>query len=268
MILASAVDGVTVRNGTLLGGSRGIEITSGARVVLEDLEVSGTSGLGIFLNDTTEYAIRRGVFRNTSSAAIFVTGNASPRTTVTVEDNLIESCDEGIRLEQTEGVAVLNNRLRDLNSHGIILLFGRACLVSRNTLEDIGLGIRLSASDRCIISHNVVSNASAGQTRLDIGGDDHLVLENLVTGSGGWGFIVGGDRNQLKDNVSNSNGGHGFAFIGDDNVYRGNTARGNSGTNGNPPACVAQCSADLCIYSASTGNTSNGDNYLPAAPCS
>ncbi len=40
------------------------------------------------------------------------------------------------------------------------------------------------------------------------------------------------------------------------------------GTNGNPPACVAQCSPDLCIYSASTGNTSNGDNYLPAAPCS
>ena len=29
-----------------------------------------------------------------------------------------------------------------------------------------------------------------------------------------------------------------------------------------------KCSPDLCIYSASTGNTSNGDNYLPAAPCS
>jgi parallel beta-helix repeat protein len=263
VVAASGVDGVTIRNGTILGGSRSIEIANGERVVIEDVEADGATGIGIFLDNTTAFAIRRVVFRNTFSTALRANGGASPATG-TVEHNLVESCAEGFRLENVESVAVLNNRLRNIQSHGIIVLIGSACLVSGNTLEQVGPGIRMFSSNSTI-SHNVVSNAA--NTGLEISGSDNLVLNNLVTRSGNRGIQIGGDRNHFEGNVSNSNGGHGFAFAGDNNVYRGNTARGNGGTNGSPAGCVAQCSPDLCIYTGSTGNTSNLDNYLPAAPC-
>jgi parallel beta-helix repeat protein len=262
VIQASGVDGVTIRNGTLLGGSRSIEISNGTRVTIEDLQATGT-GLGILLLDTTEFSIRRTTLRHLGTG-IHVGGSGSPTTTGTIEDNILEDCGQAMRLESMDGCAVVNNRVRNAPNNGVQLFNSANCLISKNTLEQATL--RLSSSHRTAISHNVISNAPPGNIGIDLGGNDNFVLNNLVTQGASIGILAGGDRNHLEGNISNSNSNWGFAFIGDDNIYRGNTALGNSGVAGSPPACVAPCSPDFCIYSTSTGNSSLGDNRLPGPP--
>ncbi len=232
--------------------------------MIEDIQTAGTPQLAIFLTDTTDFRIRGNVLRGATVAGVQHFGSGSVLTTGTVEDNVIENCSQAIRLEYMDSCAVLNNRIKNAPSNGLQLFFSSGCRIAGNTVD--GGTIRLSASHRTTISENVVSNAPPGNIGIDIGGDDNFIVGNLVTQGQSIGVVVGGDRNHLESNVVNSNSSWGIAFIGDETTYRGNTARNNGGVAGSPPACVAPCSPDFCIYTTSTNNSSLGDNRLPGPP--
>lgn len=263
VISSSGFDGITIRNGTILGGSRAMEINGGSRILVEDLHADGSPGTyGVLLIDVEHFAVRRNLFRDFNTA-VLAFSNSVP-TIGTVEDNVIEDCGQAVALNYAEGSAILNNRVKNAPSNGIQILFGKACMISGNTIN--GGVIRLSATHGTTISHNVVSNAPPGNIGIDLGGDDNLLLENTVTNGASIGIAAGGDRNHLVGNVSNGNSKFGIIISGDDTVYRGNTAMNNSGSAGDPPACAAPCSAEFCVYTGSLNSSSLGDNRLPGPP--
>ena len=165
---------------------------------------------------------------------------------VAIEDNTVSDNQATTNDKTTHGAG---------SGGGGVFVYGGSSVVG-NTIESNtsfynGGGLFILQGTGLIADNTVVGNSC----NEDGAGVYTNFSSNLFTG------------NHVEGNVSNSNGNHGFAFIGDDNVYRRNTARGNAGAVGTPPACVAPCSPDLCIYVGATGNTSNLDNYLPAAPC-
>jgi len=264
VISGTAHTGLVIRNGKLIQDFIGIRITDGKRVVIEDLQIRGNGFRGISLERTSGFAVRRNVIGSHVSEGIYVQGESGSPVSGTVEHNVIDAGGEGIRFDNTSGVGALNNRISNMNSHGIIFLFATGCLVADNTIETTVGGLRLSSAQQCTVARNVVSD-SGGQIGLEVGGSDNFILENLVT-KANRGIFVGGNRNHVVGNAANNNSSHGFVFNGNDHVYRGNMARGNAGANGSPPACVAQCSPDLCVYAGSVNVTSRGDNFLPGPP--
>ena len=74
---------------------------------------------------------------------------------------------------------------------------------------------------------------------------------------GSYGVYVEGDRNRIEANVLNDKFfGLYFAPTAENNVYVGNVARGGAGS-----GCTGTGTSNFC--DEGTGNTSNGDNYMP-----
>jgi len=183
---------------------------------------------------------------------------------IVIEDLQIRGAGStGIYLERTAGFAVRRNVIGSQSAGGIFVQ-GTVGTPAGGTVETTVGGLRLLSVNQCTVARNVVSDAG-GQMGLEVGGGDNFILENLVT-KAGRGIAIWGERNYVVGNASNNNSSHGFVFSGNDHVYRGNMARGNAGANGSPPACVAQCSPDMCVYVGSVNVTSQGDNFLPGPP--
>lgn len=270
VISATGVEGVTIRNGRITGGTAGTSIVGGTRVVLEDLDVSDASGVGVVLDETTQFAIRRVVVRSTGGFGVEV-GDAAPGIPVrgTIEDSLIEDTGGGLSISgpsYADGptVAILNNRISGVSGTGLFYSFGRGCLIARNTIDRpaiYGMFVGLRASK---LHNNVITGAGAFAFGISLSGDHNLILDNVVSANAGRGVVMSSATgNHIEGNVTNSNGGFGLNIYSAGNVYRRNTARGNAGVAGDPPLCAAPCSPDLCVVA---GNTSHGDNYLPGPP--
>lgn len=107
-------------------------------------------------------------------------------------------------------------------------------------------------------------------TPVNITAPGRYVLTRSLTATGSGAVVVisasgpvAGAHNQVEGNVLNGNGrGLVFEPSSTQNVYRGNTARGNTGA----AACTGACSNDFCNAGVS-GNSSQGDNFMPQAPC-
>jgi hypothetical protein len=155
--------------------------------------------------------------------------------------------------------------MKAIGTTGLFYSEGSGCVIARNTLDGIGSYGMFLQTYRCTLRDNVVSGAGAGGFGIQQNGDDNLILNNVVANGGDRGFAISGDRNNVEGNVANNNGSFGFTIFGTATLYRGNMARGNLGVAGDPPACAAPCSPDLCAPAA-LGNTSAGDNFLPGPP--
>ena len=93
---------------------------------------------------------------------------------------------------------------------------------------------------------------------LTIYSNSNTIVRNTLRPGGSYGVYVEGDRNRIEANVLNDTGGFGLYFTStaENNVYAGNVARGGSGS-----GCTGTGTSDFC--DEGTGNTSNGDNYMP-----
>lgn len=274
-ITATSVNGVTIHNGTIIGGGSNIQIDSGQRIVIEDVHAVGAADWAVLLNDSTQFVVRRVLARSAADCAIYVSNSpAVPSAQGTIADNLIEDCGCGISVSSSNvanpaNVAIVNNAVRgNTIATAIIVAWGAGCLIAENTIEDIGGYGMFLQTNRCRISNNVVSRA--GSTGLAYGiqqnGSDNLFLNNVVSSGGFDGFLIIGSRNYLEGNLANSNAGFGFRIGGGGgHVYRRNGARGNGGVAG---GCGAPpCSPDLCVSPAGAATaTSAGDNFLPGPP--
>lgn len=275
VITATGVNGVTIRNGTVIGGSSNLRVNTGTRIVIEGVQVvgaTGPSGAGILLEDCTQFAIRRVVAREDQADGIDVlNGLTVPEAEGTIADSLIEGSANAIFVQTSPGVgrssvSILNNRLESSVFNGIIYLAGEGCLIAGNSISASSLSGMYLATYRCTVRDNVVTaNPQAGGSGILEEGDDNLILNNVVANAGGLGFEISGDRNYVEANVANKNGSFGFKFAGVGNIYRRNMARGNAGVPGG--LCPAPCSPDLCVSPVGAATaTSAGDNFLPGPP--
>jgi len=286
---------LTIRNGTLVGGSEGIYAQTGAddvpmfKVVVEDVNVMASAGYGIHLRMISDFALRRNNIASSQNVAIFIDGGNPmlPYPVMgTIEHNRIQDCYGGITVIYGSSVATLNNRLERITNiaplpaqGAIIYDYSEGGLISENTIEELkggGGAIYLGDSSGCKIYNNIVrrvaDSADGGTAGIWLAGfsNDNLVLNNVVTQCARDGVLVEGSRNHLDRNVMNSNGttgtGHGlhlsFVWTGDFNTFGRNTARGNAGGPCILAGSIYPPTPDFCDEGAG-GNSSFNDNYMP-----
>lgn len=285
-------ESVTIRNGTLFGGSPGISAPNLVRQLsIEAVKISFAQDRGILLGDALGVVIRHVEIAECNGGGILWAasgGNGSLHGTI--EDNLIRSVTEAVVIQGAcSSVAVLNNRIRDVGGPaspggiGISLSTCDGSLVSGNTVENAYVdGIRLYQCARSTVSGNVVSRCGGNGIHLEFGTSDTLVSKNTSSGngtaslgSGGSGILATGSQNVIQDNVLNTNAGVGLHLCGTacGNTFGGNTARGNGGFI--PPAC-GPCVAfgagagppNACntAVSCAVPNSSRGENLIPGPP--
>src|SRR5262249_37129401 len=246
--------------------------TSTRKVVLERLRISNTGGDGVILAEVFNGVVRDSVIQDCGGNGVNVQGGTSPRQT-RVERNLIRNCTAGgIVIGGTSPQAVIvNNQIALIPGIvGIDILNGIGCLVSENTVREVtgagGACIRLINTVGSKFFDNVVNRCAGNGIQGDPTSNDNLFWKNVVTQATGVpGLNLFGDRNAVEGNVLNINPGRGLIFQpgADNNIYRQNTARGNTGAG----ACAGLCGPGTDFCNGGIGNSSNGDNWLPVAPC-
>ena len=97
---------LTIRNGTLMGGTTGIEVFTGAddipmyKVIIEDVNVMNPERYGTYLYLISDFALRSNNIAFSGDVAIYVTGGSPTGISYpvmgTIEHNRIEDCSGGI----------------------------------------------------------------------------------------------------------------------------------------------------------------------------
>jgi len=279
---------VTIRNGTLKRGTRGIDMSLGPggtrhKLVIEHVNVIGAQGEGIYLFQISDFAIRWCNVLKTGREGIWIDGvGPAPQvvTQGTIEHNRLEAT-AGITVRFGSSVAIVNNRLEDTtvvalppSMAAIVYDYSYGGLIASNTVETTvgGSGIFLGDAKGNKLFDNVVREAQMNGIDLAGMSDDNLVLENVVSGCANDGIRVDGSRNQVDRNVTNLNCQNGTgqcwglhltrAWGGRDNTFGRNTARGNLGV---AAVCLAAppypATTDFCNEQPGAG--SFNDNYMP-----
>lgn len=268
---------VTIHDGVIQAGARGIEVLGGPgistrKVVLERLRISNTGGDAVILVEVLNAVVRDSVIQDCGGNGVNVQGATTPRQT-RVERNLIRNCTTGgILIGGTNPQAVVaNNQIALIPGPvGIDIQNGTGCLISENTVREVvgpgGACIRLINTIGSKFFDNVVNRCAGNGFLVDPTSNDNLFWKNVVTQAGAAaGLNIFGDRNAVDGNVLNLNTGRGLIFQpgADNNIYRQNTARGNTGAG----ACAGPCGPGTDFCNGGVGNSSNNDNWLPVAPC-
>ncbi|ANM30754.1 hypothetical protein ABI59_15965 [Acidobacteria bacterium Mor1] len=267
VILLDGFDNVTIKNGTVLGGIRGISITNCKNVTLENLEVVGAGGAGIALENTTSFDVRNSTIRDTGTQGLLIDGSGLPGVQGSIEENLFENnFFSAIDLLNGTSVSIEDNRILNTNADGIRVQESFAVLVSDNTVRDAVVGgIRIIRSRGTRVEGNAVSIADEGILIEDTS-EHNIITRNVVTDITGPGILVDGNGNHITSNtVGNATQcGIWLTALSIENVYRGNMAKANSG-------CFAACvvgtvsTADFCDDAPAGSNDSSGNNFMPFA---
>lgn len=287
VIQALGQKSIAIRNGSILSGF--IRVFDGEKIILEDLRINdpGEGNPAIDFDNVTSFAIRRiHVVRAGMEGIRINASNADNSVEGTIEDNHIEKSGTGIFVANGASVGILNNRIdQTQGGDAISLRNGNACMISHNTIASLDRALRngivLDTCLGCLISENTVYASAQDGIRLvgsrccklfnnivhDVSGigialmstDDGLVLDNVISESGGDGLMVDGMRNHLDRNVMTSNFGCGLNLgpASQHNTYGRNTARGNA------CACPMGGTSDFCNQGAGLPNSSFNDNYMP-----
>lgn len=279
IIISGPVVEVTVRNGTIIGGTESIFRIPGPpgnSVRIENILSIGAAADAIRLEDTRNVEIWRNTVVDAFGNAIAVTGGATFKTGH-IEENTVNRTvtGDGIFVERSSAVSIRHNRVEVPTGSGIHVADAIACLIGENQVSDAdGQGIWLEFARACKVYNNVVNRGETNGIWVDPGSEDNFLLDNVVResglggapfppGIGGFGILIDGGRNHIERNTINFNDGCGLFIGGFDNTYGRNMARGNdpSGTwfcAGAPCGLFPPDSCDV-----GPANTSFGDNYIP-----
>lgn len=294
VVLAGGVGNLTIHNGTLRGGIRSLDMTSAAgarKLLLERVNSLKAGAEAFFLVGVTDFSILRCNILAAGQMAIYIDGTPIPGVQGTIEGNRVEESGGGIWVIHGSSVAIVNNRIEDLQlmpspsppaQGAIVYDYSDAGLIAQNTIEKVqgmmvptdGNGIYLGDSKGSKIHNNVVRDVS--DDGIDVAGysDDNLLLDNVVSHCSRDGVRIEGAGNHVDRNLLNSNctggGGNcwGLHFVntpwGGQNTFGRNTARRNGGL---PAACpgiggIYPPTTDFCDQQ--TGNSSFRDNYMPS----
>jgi parallel beta-helix repeat protein len=282
-IVAPAVE-VTIKNGTLVRGTQGINLATGVTtrtVIIEDVEFKDNGTDAIFLEDVRNVEIRRNRIIDAGGGGIIVasSGAAAPFKNGHIEENTVNRTGpgfDGILVERSAAMSIRHNRVETPGGSGIRVADAIACLIGENQISDAdGEGISLEFARGCKVYNNVVNRGETNGIFIDPGSEDNFILDNVVResglggspgfpGLGGSGILVLGRRNHIERNTINFNDGCGLNIIGSDNTFGRNMARANDPSGSffcGGAACGALAPPNSC--DAGLGNTSFGDNFIP-----
>ena len=232
---------ITVRNGTVTGFNRGIDLSQVEGAKVENVRIRDNASFGVLVGASS--VVANSVIRHNGSDGVRVLSGS------TVTGNTIsENSGEGILA--AEGGTITGNTVADNTGHGIDAGFGS--VVRGNAVSGSGgTGIRAFAS---AVNHNAVSDNGTIGIFL---GNGSSAIGNTVANNDSHG-LSGGAGIVVKDNSALGNGGTGII------AGSGSTVSQNSVLNNSPVGIQAVCPSNVL------GNTSinNSDNlFLVGAGC-
>jgi hypothetical protein len=281
VITGSTVQDVRIHDGSVVAGNIGIVFELCGHITIENTVVRGAAGAGIQLTES-EYTVRRCTIAAGLQAINAVASFGTPGT---IAENTIKECGTGavttecVLAQGGYGVTIRDNKFVGIvyGRNGIRLNSSPSSSVSGNCFYDLGgdelqTAIRIQSSWGVSVEANaswapivleaaestIVSNNQVSTIYIDLNSHANMILRNTTMGGGGYpGVEVDGDRNWIEANVHDYGYGIWFTSTSDGNVYAGNVARG-----GTASGCTGTATTNFC--DEGTGNTSNGDNYMPA----
>jgi nitrous oxidase accessory protein NosD len=272
---------LTIRDGTLIGGFRGVQVIQGEKVTIEDLKINQPQDIGIYLQQVRTLALRRNLIVDAGTDGIRLQAVPGFAYEGTIEHNIIRDCGTaapggtGIIIYDASSLAILHNRIEGIFGpaapppalgSGIYLERVSGSLLAENTIQEVsntGIEIRCDAgfgeSYGNKLFDNVIHSTQVDGISLTEFCDDHLIVRNVVTHCVFDGIQIGGDFNYIFQNHSTSNfisgGSFGLVFLAtaNGNTYSQNTARNNT--------------ADFADFNfIPPFNDSFGDNMMPGPP--
>lgn len=210
VVVSAAVSNVTIRNGTLRGGTHGIVFASGgsrARVTIENVRILGPSGYGVYVSGAETLDLRKTEVVSAGLDGVYADG-LSGCFTAKLVDNVIENPGRGgIYLRGLQGGEVRGNSVTGASASGIEVTTDPAwtCgsnVVDGNTVRGLGgssVGIEVGATlQGTIVKGNVVSGN--GQEGIRVDGSGTLVESNLATGNL-YGLRIPCTNNRYRNNM-------------------------------------------------------------------
>ena len=250
-LTGGANTGVTIRNGRLLNGARGV---GGGGVTplslrVEGVEIANSSIEGISIDGAAVSVDVIGChIHNVANDAIHVSNSAADFRGRFLDNTIEDVGGNGLNLFGLRGGevrrnVVLNHGSSLLNAAGILLSGVVSSDAGGNIVEDntvnavVGVndedGIRIEPGSQ---NNLVVGNVLRRNGRFGIWSQasEARLERNLADHSGGSGFEVGngasGARNHLEDNQAQANAGCGINFENlNTHAYRNNVVRSNTG---------------------------------------
>jgi nitrous oxidase accessory protein NosD len=277
VIGGGAAGSLTLRDGTLIGGFRGVQVIGGDKVTIEDLKINNAQDCGIYLQQVEALALRRNLIVRAARDGIRLNSVPGFAYEGVIEGNIIKnsgtgaSGGTGIIAYDASSLAILDNRIENIGApaepppgvgDGIYLERVSGSLLAGNTIQHVArTGIELFAlaiGDTVgnKLLDNVVKGAGFDGISLTQFCDDNLIAGNVSTNNVFDGLKIGGDWNYIAGNHMTSNlisgGSWGLVFLAtaDGNTFCQNTARNNTG--------------DFADFGGGVfPNTSFGDNMMP-----
>ncbi|MEJ2367661.1 MAG: right-handed parallel beta-helix repeat-containing protein [Acidobacteriota bacterium] len=220
---------VTVRNGSVSGGTYGISLTSCSSIRIDHISASGFASAGIYAVSTSGNPDISGVIEHCSMDA----GGASVK---------------GILVEQASALVIRDNDMANASGDdGIYAYNSNGLDIAGNGVRGFGTGIFVYLCNNCRIENNTASNNTGAGIEFD--GNDNLVRGNTTNANTGSAYagidVMGGGFNVIAENTASRNGGYGIHLnLNGANVFLLNRTLGNSGGG----------------ISGTTGNTNGGGN--------
>lgn len=220
---------VTVRNGSVSGGTYAVSLASCTNARISHIDASGFTSAGIHVISTS--------------------GNPDP-------GGVIEHCGldcsganvEGIMVEQATALVIRDNDVSNApGNDGIYVYNSNGVDLTGNGVSGCGTGIFAYLCSNCRIENNTASNNSGAGIEFD--GNDNVVRGNTANDNAGSSYagivVMGGAFNEIAENTASRNGGYGIHLnLNGANVFLLNRTLGNSGGG----------------ISGTTGNTNGGGN--------
>ena len=258
--------GITIRNGSLVGGSQGVMAT-GERLPLrlEGLEISGS--LAGIVSNAEQFDLLDCHLHDLTATAV----PAFPAVSV-----------------DAYGGRIVGNVIENVPGNGLTISGFRAGEIRGNVIRnfaswvDFGAGLLYLAgfdptnSGGAIIADNTVSGfPTAEDDGIRILGPNSLVIGNVAAQNGGAGIFVSALHTRLERNVVSANAGDGIAFgAGQQRAHlEGNQAQGNFGCGVNINGALGLVYRDNTLSNNFGGSlcggtaVNAGGNYCNLALC-
>ncbi|MFE5023392.1 right-handed parallel beta-helix repeat-containing protein [Streptomyces sp. NPDC056656] len=266
---------VTVQDVTVTGVTVGVYVTSTSRTVLENVQVTDTTGHGMVVAAGADPVLRRCGTADTRGSGLLVTGKSRGtyedcvfRTSAQAAVRVAESSSPvltGTTVRDTEGVAVLLvdesvaeiDRLDvlDAGGHGISVRSGANPLLRRVRINGTkGFGIEVAEDGRGRLEHCEVENTGSAALRIEGHGNPH-VGNTAIRGSKQAGVSVGSlGRGSLRDCEISGTGTEGVSVEDGGELSMTRVSVKEAGAHGILVAAGARAALNSCGFADSTGD--------------
>lgn len=241
-----AYNNITIKNGYLNGGGRGLysNTSTRIRIFLENLTVRDTAMWAITIQNIRYVEISGCKIFSPAACAIYLDG-VDNAFTGRINNNIITGANftgiwtVGMRAGEIRGNTILimgtHAAWQGINLNTVSGMTSGGNLIAGNTIsgsgDNIDWGIQI-ASDSA--NNSIIDNVIAENYRgIFIQSNNNLVRGNTISANAGNGIAVSGLRNIIEDNQISENGTSGTGFgidfeAGPSNAYRNNMLRGNA----------------------------------------